>query len=142
MPIGLFLSGPAGFRRWVLVLDELDSRDEECYYVCHSSGGYTMARLAKDFSLGEYLARTSFCGGDLERMSVHARRVYLQRHLYAIEEQIRVLSERLNASSERPESRVYPWGRGFLDLGKMDSISSLNYLFAVRAMLRTAIETL
>jgi|YNPNPStandDraft_1061719.scaffolds.fasta_scaffold74578_3 hypothetical protein len=103
--------------------------------------GTRMAKSAKGFNLGAYLVAASLKGGDLERMSVRARRIYLQRYLHLIETQIRILSERLDKGSGWP-GQVHAWDQDALDADRVASLSSLNYLFAVREILRTTIDTL
>ena len=100
-----------------------------------------MARSVRDFSFGTYLALALLRGGDLERMPPRARRTYLQRHLRLIEAQIRVLSDRLDRGVTC-EAQAGAWGQDALRAERLDSLSSLNYLFAVRAALRTAIDKL
>lgn len=101
-----------------------------------------MAKSAKGFNVGAYLAVASLRGGDLERMSVRARRVYLQRYLHLIETQIRLLSEQLDNEEGRWPGQVDMSKQHALDAERVASLSSLNYLFAVREVLRTTLDTL
>jgi len=103
--------------------------------------GILMARSVEGFNCGAYLVIALLRGGDVERMSPRARRIYLQRHLHLIEAQIRILSDRLDRGGKRP-GQTHSWDQDALSAERLASLSSLNYLFAVRAALRTAIDTL
>jgi len=54
-----------------------------------------MARQSIGFEYANYLARVVEHGNDVERMSRHAMKSYLRRHVRVIESQIRALSYRL-----------------------------------------------
>jgi len=88
-----------------------------------------------------YLTNTMLRGRNVERMSPRARRAYLQRHLRLIDAQIRILSDRLDESKVLPGSG-WSWAQESVDGEWLASLASLNYLFAVRAALRTAIDRL
>ena len=99
-----------------------------------------MARAAKGFRYGDYLAIHAQFAEDVERMSPRAMKSYLQFRLRLVEVEIQYLSNKLGISGDRIVTRKRP--KEMIAHKQWTSFADLDYLLAARDALRQTIETL
>ena len=100
-----------------------------------------MARSLKGSNYARYLALMSRMGGDIERMPPRTKKVYLKRRLRLVDEQIRELSDKLDAHL-RDNAHDWTLMQKPFDEDRWAVLVSLDYLITAREALKTAIRTL
>ncbi len=100
-----------------------------------------MARAVQEFKYAEYLAQAARAGGDIERMSPQARKVYLRHRLRVIEAELQYLARRLDRDMPQA-THHHTWPTMASVEDHWSSLASLNYLLAARDILKRTIATL
>ena len=98
-----------------------------------------MARLARGFRYGDYLALLAQFDDDVERMSSRAQKRYLGRRLRAIEARIRLRSRQLMARERGPGPT---WDAAAMADERRTCLADLNYLLAAREAIKDTISAL